>query len=112
MGLRTVTGRKVLASYGTDRQPNVREPLLIIYHSGRAQMTVRCGDLVSLTGLTDPKLLQKVADATAAMPEDEPWTKEQVKAVCEQVGRLPYPKLLQVEHLEGQATLLLRVATQ
>lgn len=112
MGLRTILGKKSPANYGVDRQENVRNPLLMIYHNGRAQMTVRCGDLVSITGVTDSKLLQKVTEAAANLPEHEPWTKEQVKALCEQVGRLPYPKLLKVEHVVGQATLLMKVATQ
>ncbi|HYF80864.1 MAG TPA: hypothetical protein VD973_27445 [Symbiobacteriaceae bacterium] len=112
MGLRTISGRRFPANYGVDRQENVRNPLLIIYHSGRAQMTVRCGDLVSMTGVTDSAGLERVVAAAANLPEHEPWTKEQVKALCEQVGRLPYPRLLKVEHLVGQATLLMKVVSQ
>jgi hypothetical protein len=112
MGLRTVSGKKVPANYGTDRQTNVRNPLLLVYEKGRAQMSVRCGDLVAVTGARDPGIIEKVKKFAAGLPDDEPWTKEQVADLCAQVGRMPFPKLIRVEHLEGQGTLLIQVAGQ
>lgn len=112
MGLRSVSGKKVPANYGTDRQTNVRDPLLLVYETGRAQLTVRCGDMVSVTAARDPGIIQRVKTFAASLPDDKPWTKEQVADLCRQVGRMPFPKLIQVEHMEGQGTLLLQVAFQ
>lgn len=75
-------------------------------------MSVRCGDMVSVTGVTDPELVQKVLEFAKNLAEDASWTKEMVKALCDQVGRVPFPRLLQVEHLPGQGTVLLRVVTE
>jgi hypothetical protein len=111
VGLKQITGVRRLASYGVDRQTGVKEPLLVIYENGKAQFTVRGGDLVSVTALTDQAALEKVIDFAKPIPEDAPWTKEQVSELCKLVGRIPFPKFLQVEHLRGMTTLLLQVAT-
>lgn len=112
MGLKKVTGKKVPVNYGADRQTNVNDPMLVLYANGKAQMSVRCGDLVAVTGATDPGIIEKVLQVSEAMPDDKPWTKEQVVELCRQVGRMPFPKLLHVEHLEGQGSLLMRVVVQ
>jgi hypothetical protein len=111
VGLKQITGTKTLATYGLNRQIGVKEPMLVIYENGKAQFTVRGGDLVSITAITDQAVLQKVIDFAQPLQEDAPWTKEQVVALCKLVGRNPFPRFLQVEHLKGNATLLLQVAT-
>jgi hypothetical protein len=112
MGLKQVKGKKVPANYSGERQVNVRDPMLIIYTEGKAQMNVRCGDLEAVTGVNDTGIIEKVKAFAENLPDEEAWTKEQVADLCRQVGRMPFPKLLQVEHLEGQGTLLMRVAGQ
>ncbi len=112
MGLRTVTGAKRPADYSQGRQANVKDPLLLVYSGGKAQASVRCADLVSVTGVTDPGLVHKVTLFAENVPEDKPWTKEHVAALCQVVGRQPFPKYVAVEHLVGQGALLLQVATQ
>ena len=112
MGLKQVKGKKVPVNYGADRQTNVKDPALIIYSDGKAQMNVRCGDLVAVTGINDLGLIEKVKAFAENVPDEKPWTKEQVADLCRQVGRMPFPSMLQVEHLEGQGSLLMRVAGQ
>ena len=114
MPLRQVSGTRVPANFhqAAEQQVGVREPTLILYANGRAQMNVRCGDLVSATGVTDPNLVKKVVDYAKNVPEDAPWTKQMVKDLCKLIGRVPFPTLLSVEHLQGQGTALLRVVTE
>jgi hypothetical protein len=112
MGLRQVSGKKVPVNYALDRQVNVKDPVIAVYRDGKAQTSVRCVDLLSVTGVTDPAMIQRVITAAAAVPEETPWTKDHVTALCEQTGRLPFPKYVRVEHLEGQATLLVNVVHQ
>jgi|GEM_PF-6718889 len=112
MGLRTVRGRKALANYTPGREANVKDPVLLLYGKGKAQVSVRCADLVAVTGATDPDIIKQVTTFAEAVPDDAAWTKEQVADLCRQVGRMPFPRFIQVEHLEGQGTLLIQVARQ
>lgn len=108
MALRQVSGAKRPAGYVVDRQTKVRDPMVLIYANGKAQMTARCADLVAVTAATDPAVVGQVSDFGARVPDDASWTKEQVAALCRLLGRMAYPRLLQVEHLVGQGSLLLR----
>jgi hypothetical protein len=112
MGLRQVSGKKVPVNYALDRQVNVKDPTVVVYESGKTQFSARCADLLAVTGVDDPEVLKQVMALAESFPDDAPWTKEQVAALCEKVGKLPFPKYVLVEHLEGQATLLFNVVQQ
>ena len=111
MGIKEVQGTTRPVDYTKDRQTNVKNPMVIIYADGRARMSVRCKDLAAITAVTNRPLVDKVIAAAANVADPECWTKEDVAAVCEKVGRSPFPTALDVERLEGQGSLLLRVPT-
>jgi hypothetical protein len=109
MGLRTVSGKKAPVNYALDRQVGVKDAMAILYSSGRALISIRCANLMAITGIADPALIAKVIALAEAIPDDAPWTKERVSDLCEKIGMLPFPRYVRVEHLEGQATLLVKV---
>lgn len=110
MGIKEVKGTTRPVDYTKDWQTNVKDPMLLVYADGRAIMTVRCKDLVSVTGVTNKALLDQVIAAANSVQDPERWTKEDVAALCGKVGRMPFPTAVEVEHLVGQGSLLLRVA--
>ncbi|HYF76401.1 MAG TPA: hypothetical protein VD973_04685 [Symbiobacteriaceae bacterium] len=111
MGIKKVQGTTRPVDYTKDRQPNVKNPMLLIYADGRAQMSVRCKDLLAITAVTTQALMDQVLAVAEGVKDPECWTKEDVAALCDKVGRTPFPTVVEVEHLEGQGSLLMRVPT-
>lgn len=111
MGIKEVQGATRPVDYSKDRQTNVRDPMLQIYSDGRAQMSVRCKDLTAVTAVTNSALRDQVIAAAGNVKDPDRWTKEDVAALCQKVGRTPFPTAIEVEHLDGQGSLLMRVAT-
>ncbi|MDF2628893.1 MAG: hypothetical protein K0R39_2724 [Symbiobacteriaceae bacterium] len=110
MGIRKVSGAKRKANTTAKQQTTAKNPALVVYHDGRAQINVRCKDLLSVTGLTAKTDIEKVLNACESLQNPEVWTKEDVVLLTNQLGRMPYPQMLEVEHLEGKKALLMRVA--
>ncbi|MDF2626761.1 MAG: hypothetical protein K0R39_592 [Symbiobacteriaceae bacterium] len=78
MGIRTISGTKVLANLHGDRQTNVKNPVLTVNADGIGQLSVRCTELVAMTGANDRVMRDKVINFAAGIPDEDAWTKEQV----------------------------------
>lgn len=111
MGMKQVRGTKRPVNYRPERKTNAKDPMVLIGADGIAQLNVRCRDLLAVTAVTTKKLVDQVVAAAESVQNPEKWTKEDVAAVCQKLGRMPHPTAIAVDHLEREGSLLLRVAT-
>lgn len=104
-------GTKRPVASQTGRQTNAKDPALLISADGMCQLNVRCRDLLAVTAVTAKELLDQVAAVAESVQDPDRWTREDVAAVCQKVGRMPHPGAVAVEPLEGQGSWVLRAAT-
>jgi len=71
MGIKKVQGTTRPVDYTKDRQPNVKNPMLLIYADGRAQMSVRCKDLLAITAVTTQSLMDRVPAVAEGVKDPE-----------------------------------------
>jgi hypothetical protein len=113
MGLMKVTGLPVTV-VEKDYRMHVDPPEVAVQTDGTTIFKSYAAQLLSVTALTDPTLLDKVREAAEKIttPDEKPWTQDDARIILESVGVPPSPSLVQVQQVPGQGMLLLRSAAQ
>jgi|GEM_PF-2741780 len=113
MGLVKITGLTQVKAL-EEKRILTDHPSISIYDDYRARFKHYALAFASITGLTDPELVQKVATAAGQLgkAEEEPWTREDGDRIIAAVGNPPPPSHLLITRIEGRATLVFRKAAE
>lgn len=92
---------------------NVAPPEVQIYHDGRVLLKSLASQLLALTSLSDPALLEKVQNAAEKIqtPDDKSWTATDARIILDAVGVPPAPGHARPEVVPGHGLLLLRAVS-
>lgn len=93
-----------------DYRMNVGPPEVVIQADGTTNLKRYAAQLLALTALTDPALVDKVREAAEKIPtpESENWNQHDARLILDSVGAPPAPSHVQVARVPGHALLLLR----